>query len=156
MERWNSKLSKRITFYEFTSVNVLVRLCLRPIAFLRKGGITLSKNQNRTRNIQLITRVTKEEHDFIKDKMQQLGTNNFNAYSRKMLIDGKAINVNLTEFHTLANEVNKIGVNINQIVKLANETHSISEDKIDLLQKEVHEVWQLLKSSLSTLRLISR
>lgn len=112
--------------------------------------------QKRTRNIQLITRVTKEEHDFSKDKMLQLGTNNFNAYSRKMLIDGKAINVNLTEFHTLANEVNKIGVNINQIVRLANETHNLSDEKIDRLQQEVHEVWQLLKSSLSTLRLISR
>lgn len=114
------------------------------------------KNQNRTRNIQLITRVTKEEHDFIKEKMSQMGTNNFNAFSRKMLIDGKAINVNLTEFHNLANEVNKIGVNVNQIVKLCNETHSVSDDKLDQLQQEVHEIWQLLKSSLSTLRLISR
>lgn len=114
------------------------------------------EKQKRTRNIQLITRVTKEEHEFIKDKMKQLGTDNFNAFSRKMLIDGKAINVNLTEFHTLANEVNKIGVNVNQIVKLCNETHSVSDVKVDQLQQEVHEIWQLLKSSLSTLRLISR
>ena len=114
------------------------------------------EKQNRARNKQLIIRVTDEEYEFIKDKMKQLGTKNFNAFSRKMLIDGKAINVNLTEFHTLANEVNKIGVNVNQIVKLCNETHSVSDDKIHKLQQEVHEVWQLLKSSLSTLRLISR
>jgi hypothetical protein len=40
--------------------------------------------QNRTRNVQLIIRVTPDEKDFINKKMEQYGTGNFNAYARKM------------------------------------------------------------------------
>ena len=114
------------------------------------------EKQNRTRNVQLILRVTPEEHEFIKKKMTLIGTNNFNAYARKMLIDGYVIEVDLSKYHELANEVNKIGVNINQIAKIANETRGVSPQSIDHLQQEVEKIWQLLKLSLSKLQSESR
>ena len=68
---------------------------------------------NLKRNTQLIIRVTPEEKAFIYEKkMPLLRTKNFNAYARKMLIDGYIINVDLSKYHELANEINKIGVNI--------------------------------------------
>lgn len=114
------------------------------------------KNQNRTRAVQLILRVTPQEHDHIIKKMALMKTNNFNAYARKMLIDGYVIEVDLSQYHELANEVNKIGVNINQIARIANETRCISPPQIDRLQQEVEQIWQLLKSSLSELQSASR
>lgn len=112
--------------------------------------------QNRTRNVQLIVRVTPEEHKFILEKMSDMNTKNFNAYARKMLIDGHVFVVDLSDFRTLANEINKIGVNINQIVKLANEYRYTDKKDIEELKEMLNQIWQLLKSSLSTLQSISR
>ena len=114
------------------------------------------KHQNRTRNVQLILRVTPQEYDHIKKKMALMKTNNFNAYARKMLIDGYVIEVDLSQYHELAGEVNKIGVNINQIARLANETRCISPQQIAGLQQEVEQIWRLLKLSISELQSASR
>ena len=43
---------------------------------------------NRTRPIILRLAVTESEKRLIEKKMEQLGTKNFGAYARKMLIDG--------------------------------------------------------------------
>lgn len=123
---------------------------------LTKEVLPTMKHQNRTRNVQLILRVTPQEHEHIKKKMMLMKTNNFNAYARKMLIDGYVIEVDLSKYHELAGEVNKIGVNINQIARMANETRSVSPQQINRLQQEVEQIWQLLKSSLSELQSASR
>jgi len=112
--------------------------------------------QGRKRNVQLIIRVTAEEKDFINKKMGQFGTVNFNAYARKMLMDGYVIHLDLTEFNALANEVNKIGTNINQLVKISNTTGMIFGDDIEKMKEMVNEIWRLLKSSLSALLSKSR
>jgi hypothetical protein len=44
--------------------------------------------ENRTRNISLRFRVTEQEQKQIERKMEQVGTNNLEAYLRKMAIDG--------------------------------------------------------------------
>ena len=46
---------------------------------------------NRTRPIILRLAVTEYEKRLIENKMQQIGTENFGAYARKMLIDGYII-----------------------------------------------------------------
>ena len=48
---------------------------------------------NRTRPIIMRLAVTEYEKELIEGKMQQLGTKNFGAYARKMLIDGYIIKV---------------------------------------------------------------
>ena len=112
---------------------------------------------NLTRPVQLIIRVTPEEKLFIYEKkMPLLRTKNFNAYARKMLIDGYVINIDLSRYHELANEVNKIGVNINQIAHIANASGNISAGEIENLQERIDEIWQLLKSSLSGVQSVSR
>ena len=105
--------------------------------------------QNRYRDKQLIVRVTEKEKQFIQRKMKEFGTENFNAYARKILIDGYIIHVDMTEFQKLSAEVNAIGVNINQIAKIANTTGNICEKDIEKIKEMVEEIWQLLKSSLS-------
>lgn len=112
--------------------------------------------QNRSRNEQLIVRVTPDEKMFIQKKMQLLGTNNFNLYARKMLMDGYVIQVDLSKYHELANEVNKVGVNINQIAKNSNTRGTIYFDEMCQLKELMNELWQLLKSSLSELQSASQ
>ena len=111
---------------------------------------------NRKRNVQLIIRVTAHEKDFIQKKLGQSGISNFNAYARKMLIDGYVIQVDLAKFQLLAGEINKIGVNINQIAKVSNTAGMVFGDDIEKIKEMVNEIWRLLKSSLSALLSKSR
>ena len=57
---------------------------------------------NRTRPIILRLAVTEQEKNLIEHKMRLLGTENFGAYARKMLIDGYIIKVDYTEQKKLA------------------------------------------------------
>ena len=107
--------------------------------------------QNRTRNEQLIVRVTPEEKKLIQKKMGQFGTGNFNAYARKMLIDGYVIRLDLSEFQKLSGEINAIGVNINQMAKVLNANRSMYASDFIKIKEMVEEIWQLQKSFLSEL-----
>jgi hypothetical protein len=107
--------------------------------------------QNRTRNEQLIVRVTPEERQLIQKKMRQYGTACFSRYARKILIDGYVIHLDLSDFQKLSGEINAIGVNINQIAKVTNETRSIYGNDIIQLRELVNEAWRLQKSFLSEL-----
>ena len=151
--RRESKHSKRITFCHF----VLVGRCPNPFekhSHSRKGDEHIL--QNRARAEQLIVRVTPEEKKLIQKKMEQLGTDNFSRYARKMLIDGYVIHVDLSEFNTLAAEVHKVGININQIARTVNSTSMIYGDDMNRLKEMMDEIWRLLKSYLSDLLSKSR
>ena len=78
-----------------------------------------------------------------------IGTENFGAYARKMLIDGYIIVVDYTEQKKLAAEINKIGVNINTVCRRINSTGRFYQDDIDELKEKMDAVWQLLKSKQS-------
>ena len=71
----------------------------------------------RTRDIQKKIWLTPQEERTIAKKMEMIGTENFGAYARKMLIDGYIIVVDYTEQKKLAAEINKIGVNINTVCR---------------------------------------
>ena len=102
----------------------------------------------RKRAIQLKLWVTEDEKNLIEEKMKILGTRNFGAYARKMLIDGYIIKVDYSEQRKLAAEVNKIGVNINQICKRINETGRAFAEDVSELKSRMEDIWRLLKSSL--------
>ena len=102
----------------------------------------------RKRAIQLKLWVDENEKNLIEEKMKILGTRNFGAYARKMLIDGYIIKVDYSEQRKLAAEVNKIGVNINQICKRINETGRAFAEDISELKSRVEDIWQLLKLKL--------
>jgi alpha/beta superfamily hydrolase len=104
---------------------------------------------NRTRPIILRLAVTEQEKNIIEHKMKQLGTENFGAYARKMLIDGYIIKVDYTEQKKLAAAVNKIGANINNICRRINSTGHFYQDDIDELKEKLDLVWQSLKSKQS-------
>ncbi len=103
----------------------------------------------RTRDIQKKIWLTQQEERTITKKMEMIGTENFGAYARKMLIDGYIIVVDYTEQKKLAAEINKIGVNINTVCRRINSTGRFYRDDIDELKEKMDAVWQLLKSKQS-------
>lgn len=103
----------------------------------------------RIRDIQKKIWLTPQEERTIAKKMEMIGTENFGAYARKMLIDGYIIVVDYTEQKKLAAEINKIGVNINTVCRRINSTGRFYRDDIDELKEKMDAVWQLLKSKQS-------
>ena len=101
----------------------------------------------RTRDIQKKIWLTPQEERTIAKKMEMIGTENFGAYARKMLIDGYIIVVDYTEQKKLAAEINKIGVNINTVCRRINSTGRFYQDDIDELKEKMDAVWQLLRWS---------
>lgn len=103
---------------------------------------------NRKRKFVLRVPVTPEERALIQAKMAQLGTRNFSAYARKMLIDGYIINVDHSDIRAQTAELQKIGVNVNQIAKRINATGTVYAQDVEDIKGALAEIWQLQRSSL--------
>ena len=99
--------------------------------------------ENRKRNVQIIVRVTEDERALIEEKMKQIPTMNLSAYSRKMLIDGYIIVLDLQKVKAHMAQLQKIGGNLNQITKRINETERIYDNDMDELKRLMDEVWKL-------------
>ena len=99
--------------------------------------------ENRKRNVQIIVRVTEDERTLIEEKMRQIPTMNLSAYSRKMLIDGYIIVLDLQKVKAHTVQLQKIGGNLNQITKCINETARIYDNDMDELKRLMNEVWKL-------------
>ena len=99
--------------------------------------------ENRKRNVQIIVRVTEDERTLIEEKMKQIPTMNLSAYSRKMLINGYIIVLDLQEVKAHTAQLQKIGGNLNQITKCINETGRIYDNDMDELKRLMDEVWKL-------------
>ena len=93
--------------------------------------------ENRKRNVQIIVRVTEDERTLIEEKMRQIPTMNLSAYSRKMLIDGYIIVLDLQKVKAHTAQLQKIGGNLNQITK------RIYDNDMDELKRLMDEVWKL-------------
>ena len=99
--------------------------------------------ENRKRNVQIIVRVTEDKRTLIEEKMRQIPTMNLSAYSRKMLIDGYIIVLDLQKVKAHTAQLQKIGGNLNQITKHINETGRIYDNDMDELKRLMDEVWKL-------------
>ena len=102
---------------------------------------------DRTRPIRKEICLNEQELNLIQHKMRQLGTHNFGAYTRKMLIDGYIIKVNYTEQKKLAAAVSRVASNINQICRRINQTGRFYSADIAELKARQEEIWSLLKES---------
>ena len=104
---------------------------------------------NRKRNIQMKFYVTEEEKQLIEQKMQQLPTQRYGAYLRKMAIDGYIINMDTTDIKSFTAELGAIGRNINQIAKRVNAGGSVYKEDIQEIRERLDEIWLLQRRILS-------
>ena len=101
---------------------------------------------DRTRPIRKEICLNEQELNLVQHKMRQLGTHNFGAYARKMLIDGYIIKVDYTKQKKLAAAVNRIATNINHVCRRINSTRHVYEDDVAELKDRQLEIWELLKA----------
>ena len=94
----------------------------------------------RKRTRQLVVAVTEEEEKMIRYKMSQIGTTNFSAYARKMLIDGYIIKPDYSTLKELAQELANLSRSINQIAKRVNETRHIYRQEVDEIRRQYAQV----------------
>ena len=107
---------------------------------------------NRKRNIQMKFYVTEEEKQLIEQKMQQLPTQRYGAYLRKMAIDGYIIQWDSDDIKAFTEELSAIGRNINQIAKRVNAGGSVYKEDIQEIRERLDEIWQLQRRILSSQR----
>lgn len=109
---------------------------------------------NRKRNIQLKFRVTPEERALIEMKMAELGTQNMEAFLRKMALDGYAVRLDLPELQKIVSLLRYSSNNINQLTRRVHETGRIYAADLEDIRQKQEQIWQALNGILSRLAAI--
>ena len=118
--------------------------------FVREGT---KKGMSRL-NEKLKFRVSAEEVERIKVKMEDVGILNMSAYIRKMALDGICVRMDLGDVRQLVSMLQRCTNNLNQYAKRSNETGSIYAADIEDLQKRLDEIWELFRQTLASLAAI--
>lgn len=100
---------------------------------------------DRTRPIRKEICLNEQELSVVRHKMNQLGTRNFGAYARKMLIDGYIIKVDYTEQKKLAAAVSRIATNINHVSHPFFQLGNVGIVEMPGAVNAAADVWELLK-----------
>lgn len=79
-------------------------------------------------------RVTKEQKDFIKNKSEEMGFGSVTAFLIQSAENHFRLNIDMSAYKKLANEINYIGKNINSLVRKVNTLGVYSDNDIDFLQ----------------------
>ena len=106
------------------------------------------------RTEELKIRISPEDKERIKLKMEDAGILNMSAYVRKMALDGICIKLDLVEIRQLIVMLQRCTNKLNQYTKRANETGSIYATDIEDLQNRLDEIWELSRQSLAHLAAI--
>ncbi len=109
---------------------------------------------NRKRNIQLKFRVTPEERALIEMKMAELGTQNMEAFLRKMALDGYAVRLDLPELQKIVSLLRYSSNNLNQLTRRVHETGRIYAADLEDIRQKQGQIWQALNGILSRLAAI--
>ena len=96
-------------------------------------------------NRQIHFKLSDEELNLIRERMEQIGFSNMSAYIRKMAIDGYYIKVDFSEIHELARLMSIDSRNINQIAKAANTYGWVDEKNIADMKAEHEKVLKTVK-----------
>lgn len=89
-------------------------------------------------------RLTQDEYDLIKKKVDESGTSQ-QQFLLKTALEKEIIHIK--EYQDLIFQIKKIGININQITKHCNETGIVLESDISMIKGGLDNIWQLLKLS---------
>ena len=100
---------------------------------------------------ELKVRISPEDKERIRAKMEEAGILNMSAYVRKMALDGICVRLDLTDVRQLIVLLQRCSTNLNQYVKRANETGSVYAADIEDLQSRLDEIWELSRQSLAHL-----
>lgn len=103
---------------------------------------------NRKRPVCVKFRVTEDESEKIRRRMEQMKTANREAYVRKMAIDGAVINLQISGLKELVGDMRIYSKRLNEIARRVNETNRIYPEDISEIKTMLKDV---LKQSHSVL-----
>jgi len=96
-------------------------------------------------NKQIHIKLSEQDLERIRKRMEQIGVRNMSAYIRKMAIDGYYIKVDFSEIHELDRLMSIDSRNINQIAKAANTYGWVDEEIIADMKAEHEKVLKTVK-----------
>ena len=104
----------------------------------------------RNRYIEKKIRLRPDENNYIKNKMDNAGRKNFNAFALEMLIQGQVTIVDFKSLSDLKIAIDRVGKNINQIAKKVNESGDVSKNDIDETKKLLKEIETVVYQTIQT------
>ena len=94
---------------------------------------------------QLHFRVSDEEYELIRQKMEQCGITSLRAYMRKIAIDGMIVNLQIPELREISQMLGYNGKNLNRIARKLNSSKAVyAEDFADIKAKQ-NEITNLVR-----------
>ena len=105
-------------------------------------------------NEKLKFRISAEEVERIKVKMEDAGIMSMSAYIRKMALDGICVRMDLADVRQLVILLRRCSNNLEQYARKANEIGSVHAAEIANLQNRLDEIWELTRQSLARLAAI--
>lgn len=96
-------------------------------------------------------RVTQDEIDRIKERMEQAGMKNLSAYLLRMALYGYVIVMDMTDLKEILRLLQISGNNLNQYARKANETGSIYHEDIEEVKNSQKEILQEMRKVLDKL-----
>lgn len=97
----------------------------------------------------MLFRVTAEERDLIRRKMELMGVQNTESYLRKMAIDGYVVQLNMPELKEMVTLLRRCSNNLNQIARRANETGRVYQVDMDDVMQMQQDLWKGMNQLLS-------
>ena len=96
----------------------------------------------------------KEEHDRLRQRMDDAGVKNRSAFIRKMALDGYIVKLNMDDIREMIRLLRNATNNLNQIAKRANSGGGIYGADIADMQIKQDEIWETAKEILARLAAI--
>ena len=96
---------------------------------------------HRKRTVQLHFMVTEHERDLIRQKMEQLGTNNLGVYLRKMAVDGYIVKLDLPELRELLSLLRRTSNNIHHVAPRVHQTLKFYDRYFEYIIQYQDDLW---------------
>ena len=109
----------------------------------------------RKREVQVNFRVSPEELALIEQKMFQLGTVNWEAYLRKMALDGYVVKLDLPELKELVSLMRYSSNNLNQLTRKVHETGRVYDADLEDISQRQEQLWDGVQKILAQLSKLS-
>ena len=98
--------------------------------------------QKLKRSINMGFRVTPEEHDAIKKRMEMAGISSLRVFLMKMALLGHILCIDLTDVRECSRLLRNASGNINQIAKRVNETGNFYAADLADIQGRLGDIWK--------------
>jgi hypothetical protein len=94
------------------------------------------------RGVNIGFRVTEEEQEMIRKRMDEVGIHNLRAYLLKMAVNGYIINIDLADVRECSRLLRIVSNNVNQLARCANEGGNIYAADIADVQERIGGIWE--------------